>query len=52
MIILPVSLYLLLMDIGKGVTFLAAGVVFLYILPELILRPYFVGYTSKYILWY
>ncbi len=47
MIILPVSLYLLLMDIGKGVTFLAAGVVFLYILPELILRPYFVGYTSK-----
>lgn len=47
MIILPVSLYLLLIDIGKGVTFLSAGVVFLYILPELILRPYFVGYTSK-----
>ncbi len=47
MIILPVSLYLLLIDIGKGVTFLLTGVVFMYILPELILRPYFVGYTSK-----
>lgn len=47
MIILPVSLYLLLIDIGKGLTFLITGVVFLYIFPELILRPYVVGYTSK-----
>lgn len=47
MIILPVSLYLLLIDTGRGLTFLATGVVFLYILPELILRPHVVGYTSK-----
>lgn len=47
MIILPVSLYLLLLDFGKGITFLLVGVLFLYIVPELILRPYFVGYTSK-----
>ena len=47
MIILPVSLYLFLVDVSKGITFLAVGVVFLYIIPELILRPYFVGYTSK-----
>uniref|UniRef100_A0A7C3REK1 AI-2E family transporter n=1 Tax=Archaeoglobus fulgidus TaxID=2234 RepID=A0A7C3REK1_ARCFL len=47
MIILPVSLYLFLVDIHKGFTFLLLGVVFLYILPELILRPYLVGYTSK-----
>lgn len=47
MIILPVSLYLLLIDIGKGLTFLLIGVIFLYIVPELILRPHFVGYTSK-----
>ncbi len=47
MIILPVSIYLFLVDVGKGLTFLVVGVVFLYVLPELILRPYFVGYTSK-----
>ena len=47
MIILPVSLYLLLVDVGRGLSFLLIGVVFLYVLPELILRPYFVGYTSK-----
>lgn len=47
MIILPASIYLLLVDLWKGLTFLTVGVVFLYILPELILRPYFVGYTSK-----
>ena len=35
------------MDVGKGLTFLVTGGVFLYILPELILRPHFVGYTSK-----
>jgi len=34
MIILPVSLYLFLVDIHKGFTFLLLGVVFLYILPR------------------
>jgi predicted PurR-regulated permease PerM len=47
MIILPVSVYLMLIDLTTGIYFLALGVVFLYVLPELILRPYFVGYTSK-----
>ena len=47
MIILPVSLYLFLVDVGKGLTFMFVGVVFLYIVPELILRPHFLGYTTK-----
>ncbi len=47
MIILPVSVYIALQDPYKGLYSLVIGVVFLYILPELILRPYFVGYTSR-----
>ncbi len=47
MIILPISFYLLLSDVSKGLTFLAVGVIFLYVIPELILRPYFLGYTTK-----
>lgn len=47
MIILPASIYLLLVDLWKGLTFLAVGVVFFYIFPELILRPQFVGYATK-----
>jgi len=47
MVILPVSVYLFFINPVKAVWFLAVGGVFLYIIPELILRPYFVGYTSK-----
>ncbi|WP_048092546.1 AI-2E family transporter [Geoglobus acetivorans] len=47
MVILPLTLYLVFMDWVKAAWFLAIGSVFLYIIPELILRPYFVGYTSK-----
>jgi len=47
MVIVPVSLYLLLLDIGRGLTFLAIGVVFYYIVPELILRPHFLSYRTK-----
>ncbi len=47
MIILPVSVYLFFTDPLKAVWFLAIGGIFLYIIPELVLRPYFVGYTSK-----
>ncbi len=47
MVILPVSIYLFFQDPLKAVWFLAIGGIFLYIIPELVLRPYFVGYTSK-----
>ncbi len=47
MVILPVSIYLFFEDPLKAAWFLAVGGVFLYIIPELVLRPYFVGYTSK-----
>ncbi len=47
MVILPVAAYLFFVDSIKAAWFLGTGVLFLYIIPELILRPYFVGYTSK-----
>jgi predicted PurR-regulated permease PerM len=47
MVILPVSLYLFLHDPHTALVFLATGVVFLYIIPELIIRPQFLGYRSK-----
>ena len=47
MVILPVSLYLFLHDPQTALVFLATGVVFLYIIPELIIRPQFLGYRSK-----
>ncbi|AKG91718.1 putative permease [Geoglobus ahangari] len=47
MVILPVAVYLFFIDGIKAAWFLAIGAFFLYIIPELILRPYFVGYTSK-----
>ncbi|WP_456369593.1 AI-2E family transporter [Geoglobus sp.] len=47
MVILPVAIYLFFTDSIKAAWFLGTGALFLYIIPELILRPYFVGYTSK-----
>ncbi len=47
MVILPVAFYLATRSVTTAIWFLALGVVFLYIIPELIVRPYFVGYTSK-----
>ncbi len=47
MIIVPVGLYVILQDVGRGLAFLGVGVVFLYILPELILRPHFLSYRTR-----
>ncbi len=47
MIILPISFYLILTNVTTGVIFLSIGVVFFYIIPELIVRPHFLGYTTK-----
>lgn len=47
MIVLPVSVYLFFVDWVKGVWFLFVGGLFYYIIPELILRPYFIGQRSK-----
>ncbi len=47
MVILPVAFYLYLVDPIKALWFTVIGAVFFYIIPELILRPQFVGYTSK-----
>ena len=47
MVIIPVAVYLYFIDPIKALWFTIVGAVFFYIIPELILRPYFVGYTSK-----
>ena len=48
MIILPVSFYLAVTkSVTTAIWFLVIGVVFLYFIPEIIIRPYFVGYTSR-----
>lgn len=47
MILVPVFLYLAIQNISTAIWFIVIGFTFLYFLPEIILRPYFVGYTSK-----
>ncbi len=47
MVIAPVSIYLLTIDVYSAIYFTVIGVIFLYIIPEIILRPQFVGHTSK-----
>lgn len=47
MILLPVSAYLATQSLSTAIWFIVIGFTFLYFLPEIILRPYFVGYTSK-----
>lgn len=47
MVILPVGVYLILKDLWTGVTFLIIGVIFFYMIPELFIRPYFVGTRAK-----
>ncbi|MDI9646571.1 MAG: AI-2E family transporter [Archaeoglobales archaeon] len=47
MLILPVGIYLLLKDLYLGSLFLAIGFLFLYLIPEIFLRPYFVGQMTK-----
>jgi len=47
MVLAPVALYLALKNIWMAGWFISLGFVFLYFIPELLLRPHFVGYTSK-----
>ncbi len=47
MVLLPVSAFLATKSLILAIWFLILGVVFMYILPELFLRPYFLGYASK-----
>jgi len=47
MIILPVAFYLATKNVTTAIWFLVLGVIFLYFIPEIIVRPYFVGYTSN-----
>ena len=47
MVIVPVSLYLATVNLSSAIWFFLVGVVFFYILPELLLRPQFVGYASR-----
>jgi len=47
MVLIPVVLYVLINRGTEGALLIAiSGTLYLYILPEMILRPYFVGYTS------
>ncbi|MFP3908396.1 MAG: AI-2E family transporter [Halobacteriota archaeon] len=47
MVLIVVAFFLALTDIWLALWFAIIGFIFLYILPELILRPHFVGYTSR-----
>lgn len=47
MVLAPVALYLALKNIWLAAWFISIGFVFLYFIPELLLRPHFVGYTSR-----
>jgi len=47
MVLVPVTLYLATKDLGTAIWFMLIGFLFLYFIPEIILRPYLVGYTSK-----
>ncbi len=47
MVLAPIAVFLGLKDVWLAVWFTVLGFIFLYFLPEVILRPYFVGYTSK-----
>lgn len=47
MILAVITLFLALNDLYLAAWFMGLGFLLLYFIPELILRPYFVGYTSK-----
>ncbi len=47
MVLVPVALYLAFHNLTSALWFTLIGFIFLYLIPEIILRPYFVGYTSK-----
>jgi len=47
MVLIPVTVYLALQNVSTALWFISLGFVFLYLIPEIILRPHFVGYTSR-----
>ncbi len=47
MVLLPVTIYLAIQNIYTAIWFISLGFIFLYLLPEIILRPHFVSYTSR-----
>lgn len=47
MVLIPVTIYLALQNVYTAMWFISLGFIFLYLIPEIILRPHFVGYTSK-----
>ncbi len=47
MIVVPVAFYIATKNVVTAVWFLIIGLVFFYILPEIIIRPHIVGYTSR-----
>ncbi|RLI84291.1 AI-2E family transporter [Archaeoglobales archaeon] len=47
MVLLPVTIYLAIQNIYTAIWFISLGFIFLYLIPEIILRPHFVGYTSN-----
>ncbi len=47
MVIAPVAIYLFTVDVYSAIYFTIIGVVFLYVIPELVIRPQFVGYASR-----
>jgi predicted PurR-regulated permease PerM len=47
MVLAPVAIYLLFRNLVQAIWFTILGVTFLYFIPEVILRPQFVGYTAR-----
>ncbi|AGK60455.1 putative permease [Archaeoglobus sulfaticallidus PM70-1] len=47
MVLIPVTIYIALQSVHAAIWFIVLGAIFLYILPELILRPYLLSYTSR-----
>ncbi|AEA46804.1 AI-2E family transporter [Archaeoglobus veneficus] len=47
MVLAPVALFLALTNLNMAIWFTAIGFLFLYFLPEVVLRPYFVGHASR-----
>ncbi len=47
MVLAPVAFFLALNNLNTAIWFSVIGFVFLYFVPEVILRPHFVGYASK-----
>ena len=47
MVLAPVALFLALRNLNTAIWFIFIGFTFLYFVPEVVLRPHFVGYASR-----